>query len=85
MGTNIAPLMRREPAGGAECGKLKFMESRISDADSGRWLSDPIDPPHCTLAQLSEILPTIPKPDPEFWDEVEERAKNQSNLPETSW
>jgi len=45
----------------------------------------PAAPPRCTLADLSELLSSIPKPDPAFWDNVEALTKNQAPVPETSW
>jgi antitoxin (DNA-binding transcriptional repressor) of toxin-antitoxin stability system len=45
----------------------------------------PAGPPRCTLADLSELLSAIPKPDPIFWDEVETLTKNQSEAQESSW
>ena len=45
----------------------------------------PAGPPKCTLAELSNLLTAIPKPDTAFWDEVEALTKNQPNVPESSW
>ncbi len=45
----------------------------------------PAGPPRCTLADLHHLLSAIPKPDPAFWDEVEELSKNQVDAPKSSW
>ncbi len=45
----------------------------------------PAGPRPFTLNNLADLLSTIPKPDPAFWDEVEALAKHQPNVPEPSW
>ena len=45
----------------------------------------PAGSPRYTLADLSNLLSAIPKPDPAFWDDVEALSKNQPHLPESSW
>jgi antitoxin (DNA-binding transcriptional repressor) of toxin-antitoxin stability system len=45
----------------------------------------PAGPPRFTLADLSELLSAIPKPDPAFWDEVEALSRNQPDAPESPW
>ena len=45
----------------------------------------PAGPPRCTLADLSKLLSTIPKPDPAFWDEVEALTRNQLEAPKSTW
>ena len=38
-----------------------------------------------TLADLVRILESVPKPDPEYWDIVEEVTRNQPKLPRSPW
>jgi antitoxin (DNA-binding transcriptional repressor) of toxin-antitoxin stability system len=45
----------------------------------------PIGPPKCTPAGLAELLRSIPKPDPEYWNDLEEITKHQPLVPESSW
>ena len=47
----------------------------------------PTETKRSTLADLVDLLETGPKPDPEFWDDVEEahRLMNQPLPPPPSW
>lgn len=44
----------------------------------------PIGPPQCTPAGLAELLRSIPKPDAGYWKDLEEIAKHQPLVPESS-
>jgi hypothetical protein len=37
------------------------------------------------LRDLAELWKTIPKPDPEYWDTLEEINRTQPPLPEWPW
>ena len=43
----------------------------------------PAGPSGFTLTELSELLATIPKPDPAFWDEVEALTRTQPSVPKS--
>ena len=45
----------------------------------------PVKPLHCTGAELSVLLTSLPKPDPAFWDEVEEATHQYQDLPQSPW
>jgi hypothetical protein len=45
----------------------------------------PVGPPKFTLCDLVQLLKRIPKPDPQYWDVVEDINRNQSPLPESFW
>ena len=45
----------------------------------------PARPVKFTLGDLVQLLKTIPKPDPAYWDAVEEANRNQPPLPESPW
>ena len=38
-----------------------------------------------TCGDLADLLKSLPKPDPEFWDDVEWATKNQGTLPVIDW
>jgi len=41
----------------------------------------PAGPRKCTVADLVEFLRTAPKPDPGYWDDLEEIIRSQPPLP----
>ena len=41
----------------------------------------PAGPRRCTVADLVEFLRTAPKPDPGYWDDLEEIIRSQPPLP----
>ena len=41
--------------------------------------------PRFTLRELVELLKSAPKPDPGYWDAVEEVIRTQPPLPESPW
>jgi antitoxin (DNA-binding transcriptional repressor) of toxin-antitoxin stability system len=45
----------------------------------------PARPSTFTLRDLVQVLSTIPKPDPGYWDVLEEVNRNQPPLPESPW
>lgn len=45
----------------------------------------PAGPSRFTLAELSELLSNVPKPDSAFWDEVEAVTRTQSSVPKSPW
>ena len=46
----------------------------------------PVAPPQlCNGADLATLLRSLPKPDPAFWDTVEETTKQYFDLPESPW
>jgi hypothetical protein len=42
-------------------------------------------PPRFTGADFSTLLHSLPKPDPRYWDAVEERTKQTLAVPESPW
>jgi len=45
----------------------------------------PLKPSTCTGAELVAILRSLPKPDPGFWDAVEEATRQYAEMPESPW
>jgi hypothetical protein len=45
----------------------------------------PVKPPMLTVADLVALLRPLPKPDPGFWDTVEEAAKQSTEIPPSPW
>jgi len=45
----------------------------------------PAQPAKFTVRDLVELLKTIPKPDQEYWDILEDINRNQPPLPEPPW
>ena len=45
----------------------------------------PIKPATCTGAELAELLRALPKPDPGYWDAVEEATKHYTEMPKSPW
>jgi hypothetical protein len=45
----------------------------------------PALPAKFTLRDLAQLLKKIPKPDPRYWDVVEDINRNQPPLPESLW
>ena len=45
----------------------------------------PARPVKFTLRDLVQLLKTIPKPDPGYWDDIEKLKRNQPPLPESPW
>jgi antitoxin (DNA-binding transcriptional repressor) of toxin-antitoxin stability system len=45
----------------------------------------PARPAKFTLRDLVQLLKTTPKPDPEYWDVLEDINRNQPPLPESPW
>lgn len=45
----------------------------------------PVKPLLCTGAELSALLTSLPKPDPAFWDEVEEATHHYQDFPQSPW
>ena len=45
----------------------------------------PVGPKKCTVADLVHILRTAPKPDPGYWDDLEDIIKNQPPVQESPW
>lgn len=45
----------------------------------------PVKPPTCTVADLVALLRSLPKPDPGFWDAVEEATKQSTEMPLSPW
>lgn len=45
----------------------------------------PARPSRCSGADLAELLRSIPKPDPGYWDAVEQILKRQPSLPKSPW
>ncbi len=45
----------------------------------------PARPVKFTLRDLVQLLKTIPKPDPGYWDDIEDLNRNQAPLPESPW
>ena len=45
----------------------------------------PARPVKFTLRDLVQLLKTIPKPDPGYWDDIEKLNRNQAPLPESPW
>ena len=45
----------------------------------------PARPAKFTLRDLVQVLKTVPKPDPGYWDTLEEINRNQPALPESPW
>jgi len=43
----------------------------------------PLKPPTCTGAELVALLRSFPRPDPGFWDAVEEATKHYAEMPES--
>ena len=46
---------------------------------------EPAGPPRCTAGSLAELLRTGPKPDAEFWSDLERITASQLPAPETQW
>jgi antitoxin (DNA-binding transcriptional repressor) of toxin-antitoxin stability system len=46
---------------------------------------EPVGPPRCTARSLMDLLRAGPKPDPEFWDEVERITRAQPPAREVEW
>lgn len=45
----------------------------------------PAGPTGCTAADLVHLLRTIPKPDPGYWDVLDEIVKHTPALPKSPW
>ena len=45
----------------------------------------PLKPSPCTGAELVALLRSLPKPDPGFWDAMEEATKHDAEMPESPW
>jgi prevent-host-death family protein len=45
----------------------------------------PAKPLSFTLAELGSLLNTVPKPDPGFWDDLEEITRNQPHAGASPW
>jgi prevent-host-death family protein len=45
----------------------------------------PARPAKPTLADLARILESAPKPDPAYWDAVEDAIRRQPKLPKSLW
>lgn len=45
----------------------------------------PARPPARTLRELVRLLRSMPKPDPAYWDAVEEVVTRQPELPRSPW
>jgi prevent-host-death family protein len=45
----------------------------------------PAKPAKFTVRDLAQLLKTIPKPDPGYWDAVEEIKRKQAPLPKFPW
>jgi antitoxin (DNA-binding transcriptional repressor) of toxin-antitoxin stability system len=45
----------------------------------------PLKPSTCTMAELVAFLRSLPKPDPGFWDAVEEATTHYTEMPESPW
>ena len=45
----------------------------------------PAGPQKFTLRDLVQLLKRIPKPDPQYWDAVENINRKQPPLPESFW
>jgi prevent-host-death family protein len=45
----------------------------------------PARPASFTLRNLVQLLKTIPKPDPGYWDDIEHIHRSQPPLPEPPW
>lgn len=48
-------------------------------------LLSPVKPPTCTVADLGALLRSLPKPDPGFWEAVEEATKYDTDLAPSPW
>jgi antitoxin (DNA-binding transcriptional repressor) of toxin-antitoxin stability system len=46
---------------------------------------EPAGPPRCTAGSLTELLRTAPKPDAEFWNDLERITASQPPAPEVQW
>ena len=44
-----------------------------------------VTPPRFTGADFSTLLHSLPKPDPRYWDAVEQRTKQTPAVPESPW
>ena len=45
----------------------------------------PIQPPRFTGADVVSLLRSLPKPDREFWDDVEEATRQNATIPRSLW
>jgi antitoxin (DNA-binding transcriptional repressor) of toxin-antitoxin stability system len=45
----------------------------------------PAGPSKFTLRDLTQLLKTLPKPDPGYWDVIEDIQRKQPPLPESPW
>jgi prevent-host-death family protein len=45
----------------------------------------PAKPAKFTLRDLAQLLRTIPKPDPGYWDVIEDITRKQPPLPKSPW
>jgi antitoxin (DNA-binding transcriptional repressor) of toxin-antitoxin stability system len=45
----------------------------------------PVPPRRFTGADFIELMRTIRRPDPEFWDDVEAGVRNQGTVPPSPW
>jgi len=45
----------------------------------------PIQPPRFTGADVVSLLHSLPKPDEDFWTDVEAATRQQATLPESPW
>ena len=46
---------------------------------------EPVGTPKRTVTEFSRLLPTVPAPDPEFWDDVEKAIRDQTPPPDIKW
>jgi hypothetical protein len=45
----------------------------------------PAEPPPLTLKEFIEFWRSLPKPDPEYWDDVERAVNSQPPMPDLPW
>ena len=45
----------------------------------------PASPPAMTLSEFGSWFAALPRPDPEFWDDLAGSIENQADLPESPW
>ncbi|MBI4311690.1 MAG: type II toxin-antitoxin system prevent-host-death family antitoxin [Chloroflexi bacterium] len=61
----------------------KFIVVRNGEAVAS--IEPPSPPKQITLGEFLELLKTFPKPDPEYWDELEQIQANQPKAQFPEW